>query len=92
RRVAGKTDTLAIALFVAAHAWCVLVALRRYALGTGGDDLLGFMRNPTWTPPLGMAATLILVGTMHVVALFALRSYANSTRVGTPLHAGRMER
>ena len=92
RRVAGKTDTVAIALFVTAHAWCVLVAFRRYALGTGGDDLLGFIRNPTWTPPLGMAATLILVGTMHVVALFALRSYANSTRVGTPVHAGRMER
>jgi hypothetical protein len=81
RRTARTSELGAITFFVAAHAWCVLVALRRYSLGAGGDDLLGFVRNPVWTPPLGMTATLVVVGTTHIFALFALRSYA-----------GRMER
>ena len=82
----------AIALFVMAHAWCVLVALRRYSFGAGGDDLLGFMRNPTWNPPLGMIPTLIFVVVTHVAALLALRSHAKLSLVDGASPAGRMER
>lgn len=81
RREARSSDRALVTVFVLLHLWCVLVALRRYSLGAGGDDLLGFIRNPAWVPPLGMLTTLTAVGVAHIVAWFGLRSCA-----------GRMER
>lgn len=76
-----KSDSAVIAFFVLLNAWCVLTALRRYSLGTGGDDFIGFLRDPSWIPPLGMTTTLLVIGVAHVVGFFALR-----------YTAGRMER
>lgn len=84
-----RADRVAVTLFVIAHAWCVLVALRRYSLGAGGDDLLGFVREPAWSPPLGMGLTLVVVAVAHVAAWFALSSPAGGFRRSP---AGRIER
>ncbi|MBM3816874.1 MAG: DUF2142 domain-containing protein [Actinobacteria bacterium] len=81
RRELRSSDRALVTAFVLLHLWCVLVALRRYSLGAGGDDLLGFIRNPAWAPPLGMILTLVVVGVAHIGAWFGLRSCA-----------GRMER
>ena len=81
KRVAASTDKPVISVFVGLHLWCVLVALRRYSVGTAGDDLLGFIDTPAWSPPLGMTATLAIVAIAHVAAWFGLRVFA-----------GRMER
>ena len=75
------SDRSIVAIVVFLHLCCVLVALRRYSSGAGGDDLLGFVRSPSWSPPLGMSGTLALIAVTHLAAWFALRSYA-----------GRMER
>lgn len=79
-----KSDRTLTALMLFVHAWCVLVALRRYASGSGGNDLLGFITNPTWSPPLGMPLTLIVVAGAHLGAWFGLQEVRSS--------AGRMER
>ena len=92
RRLPQRTDSTAVALFILANGWCVLVALRRYSLGAGGDDLLGFVRNPAWSPPLGMAATLGVVLLAHVIAYLLLRSCARVSPTDALLRAGRMER
>jgi len=76
RREVRSSDRALVTAFILLHLWCVLVALRRYSLGAGGDDLLGYIRNPAWVPPLGMALTLIVVGVTHVGAWFGLRSCA----------------
>jgi hypothetical protein len=81
KRGAASTDKSLISVFVGLHLWCVLVALRRYSVGTAGDDLLGFIGTPAWSPPLGMTATLAIVAIAHVAAWFGLRAFA-----------GRMER
>lgn len=81
RRRAQASDRVIVTMVVALHLWCVLATLRRYSSGVGGDDILGFVRDPAWTPPLGMSGTLAVVGVTHAAAWFGLRSYA-----------GRMER
>jgi hypothetical protein len=65
------------------------VALRRYSLGAGGDDVLGFLREPVWSPPLGMTLTLVVVAVAHLVAWFALRAPTDGV-LRSP--AGRLER
>jgi hypothetical protein len=75
RRV-GRHDSVLTGAVLVLHAWCVLVALRRYSLGAGGDDLFGFVREPMWSPPLGMGLTLVVAAVVHVAAWFALRSPA----------------
>ena len=70
----GRRDSLLVGVTIVVHAWCVLVALRRYSLGAGGDDVLGFLREPVWSPPLGMTLTLVVVAVAHLAAWFALRS------------------
>lgn len=81
RRDVRPSDRALVTASVLLHLWCVVVALRRYSLGAGGDDLLGFIRNPAWVPPLGMILTFVVVGVAHVGAWVGLRSCA-----------GRMER
>jgi hypothetical protein len=76
RRGARSSDQVLLGAFVVVHLWCVLVALRRYAVGAGGDDWLAFVRDPIWTPPLGMATTLGLVAVGHIAAWSALRTLA----------------
>jgi hypothetical protein len=73
---------------VLAHLWCVLVAMRRYTLGAGGDDLLGFLRTPVWSPPLGITSTLIVVALTHAAAGWALARSVG----GFGDSVGRMER
>jgi hypothetical protein len=73
RRAHHPSDSSVAGLVLCVHAWCVLVALRRYSSGAGGDDLLGFVTNPAWTPPLGMATTLFIVALAHIAAWWALR-------------------
>jgi len=80
RKTSGSDRTI-LGAFVVLHLWCVLVALRRYSLGAGGDDLFGFLRNPSWTPALGMVGAIIIVAVAHLAAWLGLRRYA-----------GRMER
>ncbi|MEY3453267.1 MAG: hypothetical protein RL574_1005 [Actinomycetota bacterium] len=85
----GRRDSWLMSVALVLHAWCVLVALRRYSMGAGGDDLLGFVREPMWSPPLGMGLTLVVVAVAHVAAWFALRSPVGGF-LRSP--AGRIER
>ena len=87
-RVGGR-DSWLMSVALVLHAWCVLVALRRYSMGAGGDNLLGFVREPMWSPPLGMGLTLVVVAVAHVAAWFALRSPVGGF-LRSP--AGRIER
>jgi hypothetical protein len=88
RRV-GRYDSVLTGVVLVLHAWCVLVALRRYSLAAGGDDLLGFVRKPMWSPLLGMGLTLVVVAAAHVAAWFALRSPVGGFLRSS---AGRIER
>ena len=85
----GRRDSWLMSVALVLHAWCVLVALRRYSMGAGGDNLLGFVREPMWSPPLGMGLTLVVVAVAHVAAWFALRSPVGGF-LRSP--AGRIER
>ncbi len=91
-RRTSRRDNFLVAVVLALHAWCVLVALRRYSVGAVGDDWLGFLRSPAWTPPLGTAGVLVVVVLTHVGAWFALKpAGASSSPVVAADHAGRME-
>ena len=72
-RRTALVDSMLTTIILFLHAWCVLAALRRYATGSVGDDLFGFVRQPEWTPPLGIGLTLLVIAVTHVVAWLALR-------------------
>ena len=71
-----RSDRAVLTIAIALHAWCVMVALRRYSFGRVTDDWLGFLHSPVWTPPLGMTTSIALVALLHVAAWFALRQSA----------------
>ncbi len=81
QRAPRPSDRVVATIVVLAHLWCVLVAMRRYTLGASGDDLLGFLRAPVWSPPMGIAGTLILVALAHAAAWFALTHAASARPV-----------
>jgi X-X-X-Leu-X-X-Gly heptad repeat protein len=95
RRAPRASDRVVATVVVLAHLWCVLVAMRRYSLGAGGDDLLGFLRAPVWSPPLGITGTLVVVAFAHAAAWFAFVHGVGRVADGVGTLAdgvGRMER
>jgi hypothetical protein len=97
RRAPRSSDRVVATIVVLAHLWCVLVAMRRYTLGAGGDDLLGFLRTPVWSPPLGITSTLVVVALAHAAAWFALTHAAAGWALARSVgrfgdSVGRMER
>lgn len=72
RRAARRSDLVVVGIAVVVHAWCVLVAMRRYVRGTADESLTNFLHFPIWTPPLGITGTLIVVALAHAAAWWAL--------------------
>ena len=81
RRAARRSDLVVVGIAVVVHAWCVLVAMRRYVRGTADESLTNFLHFPIWTPPLGITGTLIVVALAHAVAWFALTHAASARPV-----------
>jgi hypothetical protein len=90
RRAARRSDLVVVGVAVVVHAWCVLVAMRRYVRGTADENLTIFLHFPIWTPPLGITGTLIVVALAHAAAWFALSRASAGWALTRDV--GRMER
>jgi len=60
-RVTNRTKWVLVTIWVGVFVGSGLGALRRYSVGVVGDNALTMFRHPVWTPPWGIAWTIMLL-------------------------------
>lgn len=60
-QISQRSKWVVVAIWCATVAGSGLAALRRYSVGVIGDNALAMFRDPVWSPPLGIALSIVLL-------------------------------